>query len=69
MVIMGLRLKIGLNKAWFEDRTGVNLDDAINVPATRNLESAGLIINEKEQLRMTTLGFMVLDSVLAKILI
>ena len=69
MVMMGLRLKNGLNKTWFEDRTGVILDDAVNVPATRNLESAGLIINEKERLRMTTLGFMVLDSVLAKILI
>ncbi len=69
MVMMGLRLKNGLNKTWFENRTGVKFNDAINVPATRNLESAGLIINEKEQLRMTTLGCMVLDSVLAKILI
>ena len=69
MVMMGLRLKNGLNKTWFEDRTGVKLVDAINFPATMNLESAGLIINQKEQLRLTPLGLMVLNSVLAKILI
>ena len=69
MIMMGLRLKNGLNKTWFEDRTGVKLDAAINVPATMNLEDAGLVINEKEQLRLTPLGLMVLNSVLAKILI
>ena len=67
MVMMGLRLKTGLNRKSFHRRIGLNLEDILNTATLSTLEDANLVSNDRNSLRLTPRGLLVLDSVLARI--
>jgi coproporphyrinogen III oxidase-like Fe-S oxidoreductase len=68
MVIMGLRLKTGLNRAWFARRLGVSLNDAIDLSALARLDNAGLTVTDDMGIRLSTKGYTLLDSVVKVLL-
>ena len=65
--MMGLRLKTGLNRKSFHRRIGLNLEDILNTATLSTLEDANLVSNDRNSLRLTPSGLLVLDSVLARI--
>ena len=68
MVIMGLRLKTGLDRAWFARRLGVALNDAIDLSALSRLDKAGLTVTDDVGIRLSTKGYTLLDSVVKLLL-
>ncbi len=67
MIMMGLRLKIGVDRRSFMHRLGIDLNDTLDFSAVRRLENAGLIVNDVVGLRLSARGRLILDSVLAQL--
>ena len=63
MVIMGLRLKTGLDRDWFARRLGLALNDAIDLSALSRLNNQGLTVTDNMGIRLSTKGYTLLDSV------
>ncbi len=68
MLMMGLRLNEGVNRAAFERRAGQPLDDALDREAAARLATAGLIESDSAGLRLTAAGRPVLDAILAALI-
>ena len=67
MIMMGLRLKIGVDRRSFMHRLGIDLSDTLDLSAVHRLENAGLIVNDAVGLRLSARGRLMLDSVLAQL--
>lgn len=67
LLLMGLRLRNGINKKTFEQICGLRFDDFINGKNTIELEKAGLIINTPENLRITPAGFLVMNKIIEEL--
>ena len=68
MLMMGLRLGEGVNRAAFERRAGRPLDNALDREAAARLAAAGLIEDDATGLRLTAAGRPVLDAILAALI-
>ncbi len=68
MLMMGLRLKEGVDRAAFERRAGQPLDSALDRAALARLAAAGLIEDDPAGLRLTAAGRPVLDAILAALI-
>ena len=68
MLMMGLRLDEGVDRAAFERRAGQPLDNALDREAAARLATAGLIENDSAGLRLTAAGRPVLDAILAALI-
>jgi len=63
MVIMGLRMRSGINLAAFEDNSGMSIDKAAEFNRV-----PGLVVRTKTHVRLSVRGRMLLDYVLRRIL-
>ena len=68
MIMMGLRLRGGIDRKWFVRRLGVDLNNALDLSAVQRMENAGLIVNDAASLRLSARGRTLLDTVLATLL-
>ncbi len=68
MLMMGLRLNEGVDRAAFGRRAGRSLDAAVSPTATARLAAAGLIEDDATGLRLTAAGRPVLDAILAALI-
>ena len=66
-LVMGLRLAEGIDRRRFQARTGVALDEAIDLEAAHKLAALGFIEITPERLRATHQGLMVLNSLLGEL--
>ena len=66
-LMMGLRLRDGIDAGAFERRTGLPLDAAIDAAATDELVALGLIERDPMGLRTTAAGRPLLDAILARL--
>jgi len=66
-LVMGLRLAEGIDRARFLARTGVALEDAIDMDAAARMAALGLVELTPAVLRATPQGLMVLNSLLAEL--
>jgi oxygen-independent coproporphyrinogen-3 oxidase len=66
-LMMGLRLRTGIDAEAFEARTGTALNDALDLRRTAELETLGFVERDAQGLRITAAGRPLLDSILAKV--
>ncbi len=66
-LMMGLRLREGIDRAIFEARTGLPLEAAIKSWARDELVGLGLIESDSQGIRTTAAGRPLLDAILAKL--
>jgi len=69
MLIMGLRLKAGIDLKCFAERTGLTLTDAVSMGALCRLSNGGFLIHSQDKLRATDKGRAVLNSLLVELLL
>ncbi|MBT3928651.1 MAG: coproporphyrinogen III oxidase [Rhodospirillaceae bacterium] len=67
MLMMGLRLHEGINLAFFTERTGLTLEQAIRPGALTRLGDGGLLSHDGQNLRATDKGRNVLNSLLSEL--
>lgn len=67
LLLMGLRLKEGINKRHFVECCGIELEKTINLEALKNLSAQGLLENTAEYLRATDAGFLVLNKIIEEL--
>ncbi len=63
-LMMGLRLRSGIDRAQFEQRTGTALDAAVDAAAVAHLTGLGLLENDPTGLRLTRAGRPLVNAVL-----
>jgi putative oxygen-independent coproporphyrinogen III oxidase len=63
-LMMGLRLRSGIDRAQFEQRTGVALATAVDAAAVAHLTGLGLVENDAAGLRLTRAGRPLVNAVL-----
>lgn len=68
LVLMGLRLDEGIDKAHFGECCGIGFDRAVNAAAVEKLSRAGLITDTPQTLRATAEGFLVLDRIIEELI-
>ena len=68
IVMMGLRLRRGLDRSRFMDRTGRTLEEALDEPALARLVAGGFVEIDGDGLRATAAGRIRLNAVLAALL-
>jgi len=68
MLMMGLRLKAGVDLKRFNERTGLTLTDAISLRALGQLSTGGFLVHSQDNIRATDKGRAVLNSLLTKLL-
>ena len=66
-LLMGLRLREGVDLAQIATRTGTEIGDLIAIPAAKQLASLGLVAHEGTRLIVTDAGMLLLDRILAEI--
>jgi len=66
-LLMGLRLEQGIEIKNFEDRTGVNINEAIKIDQVRDLEKRNFLEFSDTHLRITNQGRLVMNSIINKI--
>lgn len=69
LVLMGLRLRCGIDAANFRARAGMALDEAFDPVTLRRLEEGRLIVHNSDGLRATPSGRQRLDSVVAALVV
>lgn len=67
LLLMGLRLDEGINKAEFARHCGLTLAQAVDVKRLRAMEQAGLLVNTPAALAVTARGKLLLDYVIEQI--
>ncbi|MCM1323802.1 MAG: radical SAM family heme chaperone HemW [Acetobacter sp.] len=67
LVLMGLRIKEGLNAETFYQACGVRLFDFLNPQALRALMGQGLITYDERGVRLTDAGFLLLDEIVCQL--
>ncbi len=68
LVMMGLRLTAGIDRARFHNLVGCSLESVINVQALESLAESGLVVLDAASLRVTPAGRIVLDEILRQLL-
>lgn len=63
LLITGLRLEEGIDKARFKQICTYNLDDFINTKKLKELVAAGMLENTAETLKATGKGFLLIDKI------
>jgi putative oxygen-independent coproporphyrinogen III oxidase len=66
-LLMGLRLREGVDLGSISERNGIVVAELIDVPAADRLERQGLLRREQGRLAVTDEGLLLLDSILAAI--
>jgi putative oxygen-independent coproporphyrinogen III oxidase len=66
-LLMGLRLADGIEANWFKERSGANLIDVIDMDQVALLQAQGLIRYTPYNLRTTSCGALVLNTIIAKL--
>ena len=66
-LMMGLRLRAGIDRVAFRERTGLTLEDALDRRGHDELVALGMIESDADGLRLTAAGRPLLDAVLAKL--
>lgn len=61
LIIMNLRLTEGINKQNFYNICGINIDEFVNQKFVNEAVNKGLLINNKDTLKATSKGFILLD--------
>lgn len=69
MLMMGLRLREGVDHRRFEQRIGRPIGDFVSEGARRELEAQGFLAPDRDRLRVTRQGAAVLNHLLGKILL
>lgn len=67
LIIMGLRLTEGINKASFTQSCGIAFDEFVNRVRLENLASENLIIDTPQNIRTTNEGFLVLNRIIEEL--
>lgn len=67
LIIMGLRLTQGINKADFKQCCGCNFDEYINQNFKKSMIEQGLLAETKDNLKATPKGFLVLDYLISSL--
>ena len=68
LVMMGLRLTAGIDRALFQKKVGRSLETVLSVPDLESLSGAGFVIMDTASLRVTSAGRLVLDEILRQLL-
>ncbi|MBR1648157.1 MAG: radical SAM family heme chaperone HemW [Alphaproteobacteria bacterium] len=68
LLIMGLRLKTGLNKKLFFQQCGINLSEIIDHNKTAILEEEGFLYNFQDKLCLSDKGYNLIDYIVAQII-
>ena len=68
LLLMGLRLKKGIDKETFQTQCGLNFNTFINQKNKQMLIDLKLITDNKKSLRLTAKGFPVLDKIIENLL-
>lgn len=69
LLLMGLRLKEGINKRKFWESCGLDFDCFINLQNAQHLNQCGLICNTAQNLRATQSGFLVLNKIIEELIL
>jgi oxygen-independent coproporphyrinogen-3 oxidase len=69
LILMGLRLKNGIHKANFLRKTNKNLDHCLDQKGLNLMISEGYLINDKDRLKTSDEGVLLLNSILQKIIV
>lgn len=67
LLLMGLRIKDGINAAAFKQACGLDLFDFINPSALSLLSGQGLVVYDAGSLRLTDAGFLLLDEIVCRL--
>ncbi len=67
-IMMGLRLKSGINIKSWEERFNLPLQNSINITALADLKSNGFVSNEPDTLKLTAKGQPLLNFIIQKLL-
>jgi len=67
LIIVGLRLQKGIDKARFKEISGFDFDRFINLRHLKQMLNEGLLINTKDNLRATNQGFLLLDKIILEL--
>lgn len=68
LIIMGMRLTQGINKAKFEQCCGIAFNEYINPQTINYLQNSDLITNNSDYLAATTKGFLVLNKIIEELI-
>ncbi len=68
LLLMGLRLRSGINKQKFYQNCGLNLDDIIDTKAAKDFVSDGLLINTPQNLKITSSGLLVTNKIIEELI-
>jgi oxygen-independent coproporphyrinogen-3 oxidase len=66
-LLMGLRLRDGVDLSRIARRTGIALDQLIDRAAADRLSRQGLVVLDGPKLRVTDAGMLLLDAILAEV--
>ena len=69
LLIMGLRLTEGINKARFTQNCGLNFDNLCNQQKLKDFSNLGLLINTPETIRLTDSGFLLMNKIIEDLFI
>lgn len=68
LVLLGLRLERGIDKAHFETITGINFNNIINKKHLQTMKESGLIEENDSFLQATDKGFLLIDKIALELL-
>ena len=68
LVIMGLRIRDGINAKAFYDACGIKLFDFLSENVTKRLAQLNLLCYDAENIKLTDQGFLVLDKIILELL-
>lgn len=67
LVIMGLRLEEGIDKAHFKAVCGLDFDDFVNQKNLKEMIKAGFVLNTPTSIKATDKGFHLLDKIILEL--
>jgi oxygen-independent coproporphyrinogen-3 oxidase len=68
LVIMGLRIRDGINRKAFFEACGLNLFDFLSKNKTKKLAELNLLCYDDDNIKLTDKGFLVLDQIILELL-
>ncbi|GFZ86055.1 coproporphyrinogen III oxidase [Rickettsiales bacterium] len=63
-IMMGMRLREGINKQDFYAKSGAMLEESINMHNVKKLEREGLVASDSQSIKTTKKGFMLLNGII-----
>ena len=67
LVIMGLRLQKGIDKAHFKEISGLDFDSFVDQKKLKQMIEQGLLIDSSSHLQATNQGFLLLDKIILEL--